>query len=150
MSDSFTDTRVLFKGLFPKAEITDELAGVYRQVLSPLDQDTLQQALRNLVATTSNWTPRIPQIMAAYEEERVRRTPPRRDDWEQKSEQLRKWDEEARRDNRIMLDELGRLPLEYLRSLEIYLEADRRGPLNTWSRMAVGMTWAAHRALMPV
>lgn len=150
MSDLFIDTRALFKGLFPKAEITPELARVYRDVLGPLDQDTLQQALRNLVASTTNWTPRIPQIMDAYQEERARRTPKRKESWQHQSEQMRRWEEEAARDDAAMRDELSRLPIDYLRTLKIYFDADRSGPLESWSRMAIGQTWAANRMLMPV
>jgi hypothetical protein len=146
----FNDTRALFKGLFPKAEITPELARVYREVLAPLDQDTLQQALRNLVATTTNWTPRIPQIMDAYQDERARRMPKRKESWQHHSEQMRQWEEEAARDDVAMREELSALPIDYLRTLEIYLNADRKGAIKSWSRMAIGLTWAAHRKLMPV
>lgn len=150
MSSSFMDTRILFKGLFPKAELTPELSNLYREVLSPLDQDTLQQALRNLVVSTSNWTPRIPQIIDAYHEERVRRMPKKSDVWKHQSDQVRQWEEEASRDHEAMKAELERFPIEYLRSLKIYFDADRTGELDTWSRMAIGQTWAAHRLLMPV
>lgn len=150
MSSSFIDTRVLFKGLFPKAELTPELANVYRDVLSPLNQDALQAALRALVTTTSNWTPRIPQIIQAYQEELERRAPKRSDEVRAKSDQIRQWEEESERDQAMMRSELERLPMDYLRSLEIYLEFDRSKPLSQWSRMAVGLTWAAHRQLMPL
>ena len=150
MSDSFVDTRILFKGLFPKAELTPELANVYRDVLSPLNQDALQAALRALVTTTSNWTPRIPQIIQAYQAELEARAPKRMDEVRAKSEQMRRWEAESSRDHEMMLAELKRLPIDYLRSLEIYLESDRSKPLSQWSRMAIGLTWAAHRQLMPL
>jgi len=150
MSSSFLDTRLLFKGLFPKAEITPELANVYRDVLSPLNQEVLQAALRTLVTTTSNWTPRIPQIIQAYQQELERRAPKRVDEVRAKSEQMRQWEEESARDQAMMRAELEKLPIDYLRSLEIYLEFDRSKPLSQWSRMAVGMTWAAHRQLIPL
>jgi len=150
MSDSFIDTRILFKGLFPKAELTPELAAVYRDVLSPLDQDVLQAALRTLVTSTNNWTPRIPQIVQAYQAERERRAPKRTEEGASRSAQMREWEAEANRDSHMMRLELEKLPLDYLRSLEIYLPADRSKPLSQWSRMAIGMTWAAHRQLMPL
>ncbi len=142
MSD-FNETRRLFKGLFPRAEITAQQADLYRDALAPLDQVVLQAALRRLLKTTTNWTPRIPHIMAAYQEEREARRPK----VAVQSAKVFTSDDERRvaEDQVAMYNELRQLPIDYLRSLKIFFGADRRGPLENWSRMAIGLTWAAHR-----
>lgn len=140
----FDETRRLFKGLFPKAEITPEQAEMYREALAPLDQDALRAALKRLVKTTSNWTPRIPQIMASYQEEREARRPRT---MAPAVVQFSAADERRVAEDQLsMYNELADLPMEYLRGLKIHFGADRSRPLDQWSRMAIGLTWAAHRA----
>ena len=144
----FQETRRLFAGLFPKAELTPELADVYRSTLEKLHQPTLQDALRRLVTQTSNWTPRIQQILDCYQAIRAERAAPAR-----KSNPINDAEELERsvlEDHMAMYHELTEQPIGYLRSLDIYFNVDRNGPLESWSRLAVGMTWAAHRQNLPV
>jgi len=143
----FQETRRLFAGLFPKAELTPEQADVYRSTLARLDQPTLQAALRRLVTQTSNWTPRIQQILDCYQVIRAEKAPPpgQRDT----RKELELLEMRVAEDNLAMYHELKEQPIERLRSLEIHFQADRSGPLEEWSRLAIGMTWAAHREKLP-
>ena len=141
----FDETRLLFKGLFPRAEITPELADLYRSTLFPLDQTMVQDALRVLASETTTWTPKISMIMSAYHKIRLQSLPGSIDIQRDRSASVREQARLVERDNVIARSALENLPIAYLRSLDIFFRSDRSLPLEKWSQFAVNMTWAAHQ-----
>jgi hypothetical protein len=67
---TYDDNRSLIRGLWPKAEISKELADLFSERLQPLDQDLLSDALKLARIESRYPTPDLGEILESYSKQR--------------------------------------------------------------------------------